>query len=149
AEESLDVVKVPAHPVDTLAERLAAAVTDRTAAVLVSSVLFATAEIVPHLSITAAACMRHGAHLLVDAYHHLNVVPFDIGTMGLASAFVTGGGYKYCQLGEGNCFLRVPPGLNLRPVLTGWFAEFPAKDRTDSTRVGYPDGAAAFVGATY
>ena len=26
------------------------------------------------------------------------------------TAFVVGGGYKYCQLGEGNCFLRVPPG---------------------------------------
>ena len=26
------------------------------------------------------------------------------------TAFITGGGYKYCQLGEGNCFLRVPPG---------------------------------------
>ena len=45
--------------------------------------------------------------LLVDAYHHLNVVPFDIDSSGLQEAFVTGGGYKYCQLGEGNCF---PPG---------------------------------------
>ena len=40
---------------------------------------------------------------------------------GSRDAFVTGGGYKYCQLGEGNAFLRVPPEC-MRPVLTGWFA---------------------------
>src|SRR5262249_10454099 len=69
---------------------------------------------------------RHGASLLVDAYHHLNVVPFDIHAMGLETAFVTGGGYKYCQLGEGNAFLRLPEKCRLRPVITGWFSEFAA-----------------------
>src|SRR4051812_3955185 len=61
AEAGLEVVKVPAAPAITLAERLAAEVTDRTAAVLVSSVLFETAEIVPHLEATAATCERRGA----------------------------------------------------------------------------------------
>jgi kynureninase len=91
-----------------------------------------------------------GAALLVDAYHHLNVVPFDIRASGLASTFVTGGGYKYCQLGEGNCFLRVPPGCRMRPVLTGWFAEFEALPRMAAdSRVMYAQGGAAFAGATY
>jgi kynureninase len=86
----------------------------------------------------------------VDAYHHLNVVPFDVETMGLASTFITGGGYKYCQLGEGNCFLRVPPGCTMRPVLTGWFAEFSVRDRSmDRGGVAYAAGAEAFAGATY
>ena len=88
--------------------------------------------------------------LLVDAYHHLNVVPFDIRALGLEQAFVTGGGYKYCQLGEGNCFLRVPPGCRLRPVLTGWFAEFGSLEHAAVRRVvEYGPGAAAFAGATY
>ena len=91
---------------------------------MVSSVLFESAEIVPGLDVVADACRRHGASLLVDAYHHLNVVPFDLGSNGLDDAFVTGGGYKYCQLGEGNAFLRVPPDTRMRPVLTGWFASF-------------------------
>jgi kynureninase len=69
---------------------------------------------------------------------------------GLGSALVTGGGYKYLQLGEGNAFLRLPPGLNLRPVVTGWFAEFEAKSKERSwDRVDYGPGAAAFGGATY
>jgi kynureninase len=149
AEEGIEVVKETARPVATLAERLASHVNARTACVMVSSVLFDTAEIVPQLDAIAARCHLHGAHLLVDAYHHLNVVPFDLTAMGLAGAFVTGGGYKYCQLGEGNCFLRVPSGTHWRPVLTGWFAEFEALERTGATRVSYGEGAAAFAGATY
>jgi kynureninase len=149
ADEGVDVRKVDAHPIETLADRLAADVNDRTLAVLVSSVLFETAAIVPGLDRVAAACATHGAELLVDAYHHLNVVPFDLSSMGLERAFVTGGGYKYCQLGEGNCFLRVPDGCTLRPILTGWFAEFDAIESTRQERVAFGPGAAAFAGATY
>jgi selenocysteine lyase/cysteine desulfurase len=150
AEESgLEIVKVAARPAETLAERLAAAVNDRTACVLVSSVLYETAEIVPALDRLAAACARHGSELLVDAYHNLNVVPFDIHALGLDACFVVGGGYKYCQLGEGNCFLRVPPGREFRPVFTGWFAEFAALEHSGSRSVEYGPGAAAFAGATY
>jgi len=148
-EHVLDIVRIPARPCDALASRLAAAVDDRTACVMVSSVLYETAEIVPGLDAVAAACRTHGAALLVDAYHHLNVVPFDLETMGLEDAFVTGGGYKYCQLGEGNAFLRVPPDCRLRPVLTGWFAEFAALEHPGSHHVTYGAGAAAFAGATY
>ena len=146
----LDIVKVAAHPVETLADRLVGATDDATAAVMVSSVLYETAEIVPGLDRVAAACERYGAELLVDVYHHLNVVPFDVTSMGLSRAFVTGGGYKYCQLGEGNGFLRVPPGCRMRPVLTGWFAEFAAlpAERPPGA-VTYGPGAAAFGGATY
>ncbi|MGH9254269.1 MAG: kynureninase, partial [Vicinamibacterales bacterium] len=108
-----------------------------------------TAEIVPDLDVIARACATAGAELLVDAYHHLNVVPFDVSSMGLADAFVTGGGYKYCQLGEGNAFLRVPPGRRMRPVLTGWFAERAALEERPTGSVRYGPGAAALAGATY
>lgn len=147
---ALTIVRVAARPADTLAERLARAVDDASACVMVSSVLYDTAEIVPNLGVLASACESRGAALLVDAYHHLNVVPFDLASMGLGSAFVTGGGYKYCQLGEGNCFLRVPPDRNMRPILTGWFAEFAAHDTPHADRlVKYGPGASAFGGATY
>jgi kynureninase len=149
AEAGLQVVKVPAAPTSTLAERLADAVDDRVAAVLASSVLYLTAEMVPGLDRLAAACERAGARLLIDAYHHLNVAPFDVTIDGLETAFITGGGYKYCQLGEGSCFLRVPEGPALRPVLTGWFAEFDALERRADAEVPYGPGAAAFAGATY
>jgi kynureninase len=149
-EAGLDVVKLSARPADTLAQRLADEIDDRVAGVLVSSVLYETAEIVPDLALVAEACTRHGAELLVDAYHHLNVVPFELHALGLDRAFITGGGYKYCQLGEGNCFLRIPPDCQLRPILTGWFSEF--ADLADAQTPGavrYGSGAARFAGATY
>jgi kynureninase len=149
AEAGLSLTRVAARPAETLAERLATAVDARTSCVIVSSVLFETAEIVPSLDMVADACRRHGASLLIDAYHHLNVVPFDLESSGLQDAFVTGGGYKYCQLGEGNAFLRVPPNLHMRPLLTGWFASLDHLEDPAGETVAYDEGAGAFAGATY
>jgi kynureninase len=160
-EEGLEVVRVPVTPVDSLVDRAAEALDDRTAAAMISSVLFENARIVPGLDRMAAACRRQGVPLLVDAYHHLNVVPFSVRELGLEDVYVTGGGYKYCQLGEGNAFLRFPPDTDLRPVATGWFAEFgtvvlgEGKSRSDhvleadTPRVVYGAGPARFAGATY
>ena len=149
-EEGIAVVTVPALPAATLAERLAHAVDDRTAAVLVSAVLYENAHIVPNLAHVLAACRRAGAELLVDAYHALDVVPFSLRRDRLLEACVVGGGYKYCQLGEGNCFLRIPAGCTLRPVVTGWFSEFASLATGDpSGPVTYGPGAARFAGATY
>lgn len=152
AEEGLEVVRVPAEPVATLAERLAAAVDDRTAMVGASAVLFMTAQVVPGLAAVSEACERHGAELLVDAYHALGTVPFRIHELGLASAWVTGGGYKYLQLGEGNAFLRIPPhGRDVRPAITGWFAEFDllTAERDDPHHVAYGAPASRFASGTY
>jgi len=149
AEEGIEVVKVPARPADEIAERLAREVDDRTAAVLVSAVLFGSGAIVPGLDRAAAAAERAGAALLVDVYHAANVVPYPLAELGLAGAFAVGGGYKYCQMGEGSCFLRAPRGTDLRPVVTGWFAEFDALAEPPGGGIGYPSGAARWAGATY
>ncbi len=150
AEAGIAVVRVAAHPVESLAERLAAAIDDRTAAVLTSAVFFETARIVPRLDELAAFCRRCETPLLVDVYHALGVIPVPLPALGLESALVTGGGYKYLQLGEGNCFLRLPRGLELRPVVTGWFAEFWTKSGSKGWEtIEYGAGAAALAGSTY
>ena len=148
AEEGIiELVKVPAAPLDDLADRLASNVSEATAAVTVSSVLFRTGQIVPNLPHLAQVCAERGAELLIDAYHQINVVPFD--PRGLEHAFVTGAGYKYVQAGEGNAFLRLPPGRAMRPVITGWFAEFATKEQPVSAGVQYAPGGMRFAGATY
>ncbi|HYT84263.1 MAG TPA: aminotransferase class V-fold PLP-dependent enzyme [Gemmatimonadales bacterium] len=150
AEEGVEVVKVVALPTATLAERLAVVVNDRTAAVLVSAVLYTNAHIVPNLAAVLTACQRVGAELLVDAYHALNVIPFSLKDQGLEGAYVVGGGYKYCQLGGGNAFLRIPADCALRPVVTGWFGEFTElAEPPAGGPVRYGPGAARFAGATY
>src|SRR5207249_5944297 len=150
AEEGIEVVKVAAQPAATLAERLGAAVDERTSAVLVSAVLYADAHIVPNLGAVLLACQRAGAELLVDAYHALNVVPFSLRKEELEGAYVVGGGYKYCQLGGGNGFLRLPADCALRPVVTGWFSEFTdLAEAPAGGTVRYGAGPARFAGATY
>jgi len=149
AEEDIEVVKVPARPAASLVDRLRRAAHERTACVLTSTVLYETAERVPGIDDLARACETRGIPLLLDAYHHVNVVPFDIRELHATSSFIVGGGYKYCQLGEGNCFLRVPPDCRMRPALTGWFAEFAALEHAGARTVDYAPGAGAFAGATY
>ena len=98
----------------------------------------------------ARTCGTFGAELLVDAYHSLGAMRFTLADHGLGSAFVVGGGYKYLQLGEGNCFLRIPEGCELRPVVTGWFSEFAElADEKTPTEVRYGKGAARFAGSTF
>lgn len=148
AEEGLiELVKIPAAPVSDLVDRLIEHVSEATAAVTVSSVLFRTGQIVPDLPRLAQVCGQRGAELLIDAYHQVNVVPFD--PRGLENAFVTGAGYKYVQAGEGNAFMRLPAGRALRPVITGWFAEFATKEAPPSAGVQYAPGGMRFAGATY
>jgi kynureninase len=149
-EEGLTIVRVPEAPLESLAPRLSRAVDDRTALVLVSAVFFDTGRIARGLAEVAASCRRHGSGLLLDAYHALNVVPVSLEDEGLGDAFVVGGGYKYCQLGEGNCFMRIPPDTDLRPVITGWFSEFTVlAGRQHPGRVAYGQGGDQFAGATY
>jgi kynureninase len=148
AEDGLEVVKVPSEPVGSLAERVAEQIDDRTAAAMISSVLFGSGLVVPMLSLVAEACVARGAELLIDAYHSLGVVPFPL--EGMDRAFVVGGGYKYLQLGEGNCVLRVPSDCDLRPAVTGWFAEFADLAGARSPgQVGYGEGSARFAGSTF
>jgi len=149
AKGLIDVTWVDARPVATLAERLAAAVTERTAAVLVSTVQFETSERVPGLPELVRAARAKGAEVLLDAYHAFGCVPFTVAELGAQDAFVVGGGYKYAQWGEGNCFMRVPP-RPFEPVLTGWFAGFGdlAHARGEAVSWG-ATGAERFAGSTY
>jgi kynureninase len=149
AEEGVPVDKVDALPAESVAERLAERVDGRTLVVFISSVFFMNSRIVPNLSAVAEACRKHGATLVVDAYHHMNIVPFNVQALGLEDAYIVGAGYKYCQLGEGNGFMRLPKDCTLRPVITGWFSEFTALTKRPDGGVSYGPAGHRFAGATY
>ncbi len=170
-ERVLDIVKVPSKPSADIAWRMVERIDDRTSLVMVSHVLYRTGQIVSGLHDVALECERSGAALLIDMYHSVNVVdalehydgaeervdsagarsPLASSLLeGLERAFIVGGGYKYLQCGEGNCFLRIPPHCTLRPVITGWFAEFDAiADPRRPGGVKYAEGGGRFAGATY
>lgn len=148
-EEGVEVVWVDGWPRASLAERLLDAIDERTAMVAVSAVFFEDAAILQGLGAVLEKAAEVGAIPLVDQYHAFNVVPLDLGPAA-AHAFVTAGGYKYAQFGEGICWLRVPPGCTLRPAYTGWFADFDALGHERSWGpVSYGAGAERFAGATF
>ncbi|MDN3640782.1 aminotransferase class V-fold PLP-dependent enzyme [Simiduia curdlanivorans] len=149
AEVDIELVIVEQKPHTSLAERIAREVDSRTSAVMLSHVFYNSSYIFDDFTPIVQACEMQGAELLVDMYHSLNVLPIDLHKLDLANAYLVGGGYKYCQLGEGNCFLRVPPGCTLRPVNTGWYAEFSLLHEQPGKLVHYGEGAARFAGSTY
>ncbi len=96
--------------------------------VVVSHVFYADGQVFDGLPALAAECHRHGAGLLVDAYHSLGAVPFTMA--GLGCDYLIGGCYKYLRGGEGAAFLALAPGMadNVRPLDTGWLALEPGMD---------------------
>ena len=141
AEEGVEVVRVTAEPVDTLAERLAAAVDDRTArGAGVDRAVRAPPASCPTSPPLADACARHGAELLLDAYHALGVVPFPStrwasATPGSPAAATSTSSWARATA---SCACRRTP-TDVRPVVTGWFAEFGdlSTAATDPARVSY------------
>jgi len=91
--------------------------------VVISQVMFMTAQVVHNLASLADACHAIGARLMVDSYHAIGVIPVDATAM--RADFMIGGSYKYLRGGPGACFLYVSPEVlasGLRPLDTGWFA---------------------------
>lgn len=145
--DGIEVVRVVSEPRAALAERLLAAITPGVSLVAVSAVLFEDGYVMPRLGEIVARAVEIGAIPLVDAYHAFNVVPIDWGPAS-SDLFVTAGGYKYAGFGEGVCWLRIPSGCALRPVDTGWFADFGSLS-DGGGGVAYGPGGARFAGATF
>jgi kynureninase len=119
-----EIVTVPSPGGDGLAadeERIAAAITDRTALVAISHVLFRSAFVVDVAAI-ARRCREVGALLLVDAYQSVGTVPVSVDSLGCDA--LVGGVLKWLCGGPGGAFLWVRPEVRsrLEPALTGWMA---------------------------
>lgn len=148
AENYFEVIKENVMPIETLSERLSRHVDDDTLCVMTSFVFYESGLVLRNASELAKTCERAGVPLLVDVYHAVNAISFSLKDEGLSNASLVGGGYKYCQLGEGNAFLRVPKHHTFRPVITGWYAGFKTLEQNEK-KLCYPNGAAAFLGATF
>jgi len=150
SEEGVAVEWVDARQRDGLADRLIAATTPGTALVIVSAVMFEDGYVVERLGDILARAREVGALALIDGYHAFNAVPIDW-PEAREQLFVCAGGYKYAGFGYGLCWLRIPSDTDVRPVYTGWFADFAslADPRDTEKRVAYGPGGMRFGGATF
>lgn len=148
SEEGVRVVWVDGSDRRTLADRLIEAIVPGVSLVAFSGVFFGDSFVLPRIGDITQRALDVGAIPLVDAYHAFNVVPLAWGPA-RDKLFVTSGGYKYAQMGEGICFLRVPADTTLRPMDTGWFADFPALERERDGKIEYGPGGDRFSGATF
>ena len=146
----LNVTWVDVQPVDTLCERLMHAATDQTAAIICSSVLFETATIVPRIDALVADALAQSIEVFLDGYHAFMALPCDFSDTTRRHAFLSGGGYKYAQWGEGVCWMTIPEHFAGVPTFTGWFSDFKNLDRMSHGKIGYGERPAdVFAGSTY
>jgi selenocysteine lyase/cysteine desulfurase len=148
-ESGLQVDWVPAGDPSTVAtELMARAERTRPDLVAVSQVFFTTGARLADLDRLLARLAELEVPVLVDTYHSFNVLQLDVDRWP-GTVFVTGGGYKYAQSGEGACWMLCPADASrFRPQLTGWFADFDHLESPD-TAVHYGPGGQRFMGATF
>ncbi len=99
SEEDIEIIKIPSQPVSEVVEKIIKSSNEKTVAIYVSSVFFNSGIILPGLKELAEFCNEKEITLVLDAYHHLNIVPFSVEANKLQNAFITGGGYKYLSTG--------------------------------------------------
>jgi len=127
------------------ADRLCAAIDERTRLVAISHVLFRSAFIVDVAKVAAHA-RRMGALVSLDAFHSVGVIPVDVRAIG--ADFLTGGVLKWLCGGPGGSFLWASPEMSERhaPTLTGWLAH--ARPFAFEPEMDYATGAARWLGGT-
>jgi len=141
-----EVVRIGDDPLRFPAEQLLAAIDERTLLVVVSHVLFRTAELVDVRPLVAKA-RQHGALVVLDAYQSMGSVPFDVTELGVD--FMVGGSVKWLCGGPGAGYLYVDPRIvdRLEPRTAGWFSH-EAPFAFDPPPIRYAPGAARFTGGT-
>jgi kynureninase len=139
AQPDLEVVVVPDD------QAIVAAIDERTMLVPITHVLFKTAEIQDVAAIVARA-HEVGAHVILDAYQSVGIVPLDVTELNVD--FATGGSVKWLCGGPGNGWLYVRPDLaaTLEPTFIGWQAH--ARPFAFEPELEYADGAARFLTGT-
>ena len=141
-----EVVRVGDDPLVYPEGDLLAAIDDHTALVVISHVLFRTAQLVDVRPLVEKA-HRHGALIVLDAYQSMGTVPFDVTQLGVD--FLVGGSVKWLCGGPGAGYLYVAPELvdRLEPRNAGWFSHA-RPFAFEGPPIEFAAGIARFIGGT-
>lgn len=139
---------VPCDPFVSLEQRLTDAIrTNHYDLVYLSRVFFDSGRALQGLDSIVRSVPSPDTLIAIDGYHGFAAVPTDLSPIA-DRVFYLAGGYKYAMSGEGCCFMAVPPGCELRPRDTGWYASFATLSGGDN-RVAYAQDGWRFAGATF
>jgi kynureninase len=115
-------VRIPTDDGRTIpTERICAAITERTAIVVLSHAYYQSGVVIDVPTIVARA-REVGALVVLDAYQTTGTYPYDVVALDLD--VVVGGSHKWLCGGPGCGWIYVRPELaeQFRPLVTGWFA---------------------------
>jgi selenocysteine lyase/cysteine desulfurase len=115
--------------------------------VFLSQVFFNSGKVISNEDMDKIIQAAGNATICLDGYHSFAAVPVDISKWE-DKIFFTSGSYKYAQGGEGVCFMTLPKDCQLRPLTTGWFAEFSDLSEAQPDEVTYAPNGMRFWGAT-
>ena len=148
-DNTVEPTIVPTEPIDTFEARfketLAGGQFDM---IYLSHAFFNSGYVIQDLDAILSKVRFEDTQVMIDAYHSFCALPVSYRKYG-DRMFVTSGGYKYAQGGEGACFLSVPKDTWLRPANTGWFSAFGALESGQTGDVKYGAGGQRFAGATF
>ncbi len=141
-----EIIRVGDDPLVFPAEAMLSAIDERTLLVVVSHVLFRTAELVDVRPIVRRA-HEYGALVVLDAYQSMGAVPFDVLELGVD--FLVGGSVKWLCGGPGAGYLYARPDIvdRLEPRIAGWFSH-KRPFGFEPPPVDFAEGIARFTGGT-
>ncbi|MGI8926500.1 MAG: aminotransferase class V-fold PLP-dependent enzyme [Tepidiformaceae bacterium] len=141
-----EVLRIGSDPLVFPHGEMLAAIDDRTCLVVLSHVLYRTAELVDVRPFVEKA-HRHGALVVLDAYQSMGAVPFDVTALGVD--FLVGGSVKWLCGGPGAGYIYVAPQIveRLEPREAGWFSHA-RPFGFEPPPIVYGGGIERFVGGT-
>ena len=151
-EVGITVKKIPVEPIGTFNGRFIEALRQQQfELIFLSQVFYNSGRAIADLDAFMQALIELASLdtvIVLDGYHAFCALPTTISPFA-DRVFYLAGGYKYAQAGEGVCFLHSPPGSELRPVNTGWFADFGGLSSDQHGAVAYAKDGLRFAGATF
>jgi kynureninase len=140
------IVRVGDDPLRFPEQELLDAIDERTCVLVLSHVLFRTAELVDVEPFVRRA-HEHGALVVLDAYQSLGAVPIDVTALDID--FLVGGSVKWLCGGPGAGYLYASPRIvdRLEPYIQGWFSHT-RPFAFEGPPIEFADGIARFMGGT-
>lgn len=115
--------------------------------IFLSQVMFQFGSAITEDEILKITEFSKDAIIVIDGYHGFCARPTDLSNLE-DKIYYMAGSYKYAQGGEGLCFMTIPDQCNLRPVHTGWFADFASLKTGVYDDINYSNDGFRFWGST-